>query len=56
MPEGVETQDSQGYQRVIVEPAILDKLYNQQWHKFYDFRQYHVSSKIQTAFVTGTKV
>ena len=38
-----------------IEPAILDEHRSQQEHRFYDFRQRRVPSKLQTAFVAGTK-
>ena len=39
-----------------IEPAILDQLEKQQNDRFYDFDQHRIPSKLQTAFIAGTKV
>ena len=39
-----------------IEPAILDQLEKQRNDRFYDFDQYQILSKLQTAFITGIKV
>ena len=48
--ETSETLDLEAY----IEPAILDKLQNQQNQRFYDFRQNRISSRMHTAFTAGT--
>ena len=39
-----------------IEPAVLDELERQQNQRFFDFRQFRVPSKVQTAFASGVKV
>ena len=52
--EGVENE--QEYPNFSISPAILDELENQQSQRFFDFRQFRVPSKIQTAFTAGVKI
>ena len=39
-----------------IEPTRLDQLFKQQNQRFYNFTQYRVLTKLQTAFVAGAKV
>ena len=39
----------------IIEPAILNELCSQQKYRFFDFRQWRVPFKLQTAFVASAK-
>ena len=39
-----------------IKSAILDQLEKQQNDKFYDFDQHRIPSKLQNAFIAGTKV
>lgn len=47
--EGVQWEDT------MIEPAIVDELNKQQSDRYFDFKQYRVPSKLQTAFVAGMK-
>lgn len=51
-----EVENEQEYPNFSISPAILDELENQQSQRFFDFRQFRVPSKIQTAFTAGVKI
>lgn len=40
----------------IIESTILNELKKQQNNKFYNFKQYHISSKLNTVFIANLKI
>ena len=53
---GVQATNTQNSKNIsIIEPAILDELSSQQEHRFFDFWQRRIPSKLHTAFTAGLK-